>query len=297
MLTNWCSRCDARFVVVENEFTLCQVRRRSPPECWGKLRLIPKSVDPFYSDTPTGVVAAGFPEFPRLVCVGRLVQRKGQSLLLRAARVLKDELFVEVVFIGDGPERASLERQIADLGLEDRVRLLGWLDRSGIKREVLAARSLVLPSLSEGLPTVLLEALALGRPVIATDVAAVSELVSHRENGWLIRPGSISELVDAIREAMTMSGAQLAAMGAAGRRTVSERATAWGRSRFSSWTSSPVLSGSRNRSGAARGISSGITGDRRRTTTAAAAVPGASDELRDRTGDGDLPRRSPAVPP
>ena len=84
------------------------------------------------------------------------------------------------------------------------------------QRELEAARALVLPSFAEGLPVVIMEALALGRPVIATSIAGVPELVEPGKNGWLVPAGAVEPLVEAMAEALTADPRELDAMGRAG---------------------------------------------------------------------------------
>src|SRR5262249_57523321 len=85
-------------------------------------------------------------------------------------------LGLEVVLVGDGPLRRPIEARVERLGLRDRVRLTGWLGTERVREEIELARALVLPSFAEGLPVVLKEAMALGRPVISTYVAGIPEL-------------------------------------------------------------------------------------------------------------------------
>ena len=116
---------------------------------------------------------------PRLVCVGRLSAQKGQLLLIEAAAILRNEgLPFELVLVGDGEMRSEVEQAIARHDLGDRIRITGWANGTRVREEIAASRALVLPSFAEGLPVVIMEALALGRPVIATYVAGVPELVA-----------------------------------------------------------------------------------------------------------------------
>jgi glycosyltransferase involved in cell wall biosynthesis len=128
-----------------------------------------------------------------------------------------------VALIGDGPLRPELEARVRALGIGASVELLGWKDAAAVRAELLRARALVLPSLAEGLPIVLMEALALRRPVVTTWVAGIPELVRHREHGWLVPPGSVEALADAMREVALASGEELMRMGEAGARRVRER--------------------------------------------------------------------------
>jgi glycosyltransferase involved in cell wall biosynthesis len=164
------------------------------------------------------------PDVSRVVCVGRLAEQKGQILLIRALAVLAAEGVVcELVLAGDGPLRPMIEAETERLALSDRVRITGWLGGAAVRREIETARGLVLPSFAEGLPVVLMEALALGRPVVTTYVAGIPELVRAGAHGWLVPAGSVEELSSALRELLTTPTEQLDAMGKAGAARVAER--------------------------------------------------------------------------
>jgi glycosyltransferase involved in cell wall biosynthesis len=161
------------------------------------------------------------PEAPRLLFVGRLSAEKGLPLLIEAVRRLDaGGSQIELTLIGDGALRGEAERQLASLG--SRLRLLGWCGSDVVRREIARARALVLPSLTEGLPVVLLEALAMQRPVIATHIAGIPELVVDGVNGWLIAPGSVEALERAIREVLAASPDTLQRLGEAGAARVRE---------------------------------------------------------------------------
>ena len=130
-----------------------------------------------------------------LVFAGRLGPQKAVGVLLDAlARVSE----VTLVIAGDGPERAALERRVAELGLDGRVRFLGSVPRETVLRLFRAADASVLPSAWENFPHTVVEALAVGCPVIATAVGGVPEVVRDGENGLLVPPGDSAALADAI---------------------------------------------------------------------------------------------------
>lgn len=171
-----------------------------------------------------GVDAPRIARDRRLVCVARLSREKGLPVLLRAAASLAHEgLPFELVLVGDGPERATLEAFVRDEQLESHVRFVGWQSGAEVRRWILASRALVLASHSEGLPVVLMESLALRRPVIATDVGGVAELVESASNGWLVPDDSESALAAAMRDALTMPTEELDALGRTGATRVAAR--------------------------------------------------------------------------
>lgn len=135
-------------------------------------------------------------------CFGRLSHEKGQDVLLHAlAKVLRSNLMVSAIVLGDGPERESLQRLSDELGIGDRV---SFHRHSSVMRDYYEAIDLlVLPSRSEGLPNVVLEALGCGVPVVATDVGAVSEVVIHGKTGWIVPAEDAEALSGAILEALS----------------------------------------------------------------------------------------------
>ncbi|HZI22300.1 MAG TPA: glycosyltransferase [Gemmatimonadales bacterium] len=145
----------------------------------------------------------------RLLAVGRLARDKGFVNLLRAARVLWDRGYEpEVDVVGDGPERATLQRLAGTLGISERVRFRGWVRFDEVRRAMSEATVLVHPSdrLGDGLPNVLREAMALGTPVIASRIAGIPEALDEGRCGVLVPPGNVPALVDAIEDLLCDPG-------------------------------------------------------------------------------------------
>src|SRR5271154_5761832 len=137
----------------------------------------------------------------QVLCVGRLVPEKGHAVLLHAlARVVSEGHDVEAVIVGSGPLRARLELLAGDLGVAQRVVFRGALGQEEVKRCYGSASLFCSSSFAEGVPVVLMEAMARGRPVIATAIAGVRELVRDGENGLLVAPGRADELARAIAQ-------------------------------------------------------------------------------------------------
>jgi colanic acid/amylovoran biosynthesis glycosyltransferase len=200
-------------VVAVSSFGRSQLCRWVPPEQWSKIHVVHCGVDAdFLAKGPQPVA-----DNRRLVCVGRLAPQKGQLLILEVLAALRAEgVELEVVLAGDGPLRGAIERRLTELGLQGVVRITGWISNEEVRAELIAARALLLPSFAEGLPVVLMEALALGRPAITTFVAGIPELVEHGVNGWLVPAGSNDALARAIKTALATPAAELARMGRAG---------------------------------------------------------------------------------
>ena len=129
----------------------------------------------------------------------------------------------ELILAGDGELRSEIETKIAQYELTGKIRITGWISGEQVRAEILSAQTLVLPSLAEGLPVVIMEAMALQRPVIATYVAGIPELVRSGENGWLVPAGDISALVDAMQTCLKTPLETLTRMGEVGRIRVLEQ--------------------------------------------------------------------------
>ncbi len=210
---------DAAFVVVISSFGRSQLLRWCDQEDWPKVRVVRCGLDESFLGRRT----TPNPANRRLVCVGRLAEQKGQLLLVEAVRRLRDEgVDVELVLAGEGPMRPAIEDAIRRWDLADSIRITGWIDNAAVRTAVDGARALVLPSFAEGLPVAIMEALALGRPVISTMVAGIPELVDD-DCGWLVPAGSVEALADAMRDALDAAPARLDEMGRVGRSRVLAR--------------------------------------------------------------------------
>ena len=157
-----------------------------------------------------------------LVCVGRLCPQKGQVHIPAAVAALKPRFpGIKVVLVGDGESRDAIEREIARNGVAHEVVLHGWATNDEVRRVIAESRALLLPSYAEGLPIVIMETFAIGRPVISTTIAGIPELVDQ-ECGWLVPPGDHEALVAAMAAALVADPRTLHRMGLEGRRRVEE---------------------------------------------------------------------------
>ncbi len=207
----------ASFVAAITDFARSQTYRWSHPEHWQKIHVIRCGVDEQFLDAPVATP----PEAKRLVCVGRLGRSKGHAILVEAcARLVAEGHCFEVRLIGDGELRGLFEDMVRERQLGETVRFLGWKSGEDVRDELLDSRGLVLPSFGEGLPVVIMEAFALARPAIATQIAGIPELVESGETGWLVTSGSVDALVGAMREALDAPPERLLELGQAGRARV-----------------------------------------------------------------------------
>lgn len=210
----------SRFTVAISEFGRSQLFRWSAYEDWSKIAVVHCGVDELFLQRELTPV----PETPRLLCIGRLCEQKGHFVLVEAAARLAEEgIDFELVLAGDGEMRGAVEELARQRGVLERIRITGWIGNEQVRDELLAARAMVLPSFAEGLPVVIMEALALGRPVISTYIAGIPELVVPDECGWLVPSGDVAALVDAMRAALAASPERLAEMGRVGHERVAER--------------------------------------------------------------------------
>jgi glycosyltransferase involved in cell wall biosynthesis len=156
-----------------------------------------------------------------LLFVGRLRIRKGVEVLLEALRDLRHPS-VRLRIAGDGEHRERLERRAAELELGEAVVFLGSCDAGRVRRLLAGAAALVVPSIYEGMPLVVLEAMAAGVPVVASAVSGIPEVVVDGETGWLVPPENPQALAAALDEVLT-GPAEARRRGEAGRRRVDER--------------------------------------------------------------------------
>ena len=210
----------AHFAVAVCEYGRSQLYRWCDFHHWSKIHVVRCGLNGlFLQPRQTEVTAAH-----RLVCIARFSSEKGHLVLVQAAGQLAAlGLEFELVLVGDGPMRARTEEAISTRNLATHVRITGWASGVEVRDHILNARAMVLPSFAEGLPIVLMEAMALGRPVISTWVAGIPELVENGVNGWLVPPGDVDALAKAMRDALAAPVERLTEMGQAGAVAVRSR--------------------------------------------------------------------------
>ena len=210
---------DAHHSITISAYNLADLRRRFP-EATTTLKLVRNGLEmerfPYAPRTGAGTETEE-QSVPRLLSVGRLVEKKGLHLLIDAVASLREAgVAVEADIAGDGPMAADLERQIQLLGLQDQVRLLGARTQAEV-RDLLGTHDVfVAPFVvgrdgnADGLPTVLLEAMARGIRCVAADVTAVGEVIRTGETGWLVPSGDTVALTNAVSEAIRTDSAAAA---------------------------------------------------------------------------------------
>jgi glycosyltransferase involved in cell wall biosynthesis len=164
-----------------------------------------------------------------ILCVGRLEPKKGQRHLIEACRLLRERgIALRCWLVGEGRERARLERARDDAGLGDHVELLGARSRSEIRALVAEAHAFALPSVvaadgrTDGIPVALMEAMALERPVVSTRISGIPELIADGHSGRLVEPGDAAALADAL-EAIHRDAEHAAQLAREAARRVRER--------------------------------------------------------------------------
>jgi len=203
----------AAFVVCICSYGRSQLWRWAEFRDWAKVHVVHCGLDRDFLGAPPTPPSPR----PRLINIGRLSEQKGQLVLIEAAAQLKEHgRDFEIVIVGDGPLRKEIETRIDQLALASNVRLAGWMSGPQVRQEILDSRGLVLPSFAEGLPVVIMESLALGRPVISTYVAGIPELVQPGQTGWLVPAGDVEQTATAMADFLDAPIEQLERMGRAG---------------------------------------------------------------------------------
>lgn len=133
---------------------------------------------------------------PVVITVGSLRKEKGHIYLINAMRKICEYTPCKLWILGDGEEKSNLERKTSELGMQDHITFMGFQDNP--YKFMAKAAVFALPSVREGLPTVILEAMALGLPVVASDVGGTSEIIKNAVNGFIIPPGNVSQLAEKI---------------------------------------------------------------------------------------------------
>lgn len=206
----------ARFVACVSYFGRAQAMRIASADSWKKLMIVRCGIDAsLFSRKADAQKNSSL----RVLHVGRLAAEKGQAGLISAFALVRQRgIDAELRIIGDGPLEVDLKNQVRALGLADHCFFLGRQGEKGVIEELRKADAFVISSLMEGLPVVLMEALACRVPVVAPNVAGIPELVIHNETGLLFTPGDWNDLSDQLhlllsdepkRRRLALAGQQL----------------------------------------------------------------------------------------
>jgi glycosyltransferase involved in cell wall biosynthesis len=207
---------DSTFTVAITNFCAAQLKLWTAYPEWNKIHVVHCTVGPrWFRDEPIN------PETKTVVYVGRLAPQKGLPVLLEAyAPVAKADPLRRLVLVGDGDMRPEIEAQIARLGLSQQVMITGFASEALVREHLAGARALVMGSFAEGLPVVIMEAMAMRRPVVATRIMGIPELVREGVDGWLVTPGDIRGLSLAMAEMYDTPVERLDEMGIAAQQQV-----------------------------------------------------------------------------
>lgn len=208
----------AKFIFCISDFCRSQLMKYCDPATWDKMHIVRLGID-----TEEFKPASREASLPlRIVCVGRLVPAKGQHILLRAFSHLRSKGYaLQLTFIGDGPDRASLEREVAEHALSDHVTFCGALNHNQTREQVAQADIFALASFAEGIPVALMEAMAMGIPCVSSIIAGIPELIRDNIDGLLVPASSVESFSSAI-ESLVLNRDLRQHLGAAARARVIE---------------------------------------------------------------------------
>lgn len=205
---------DSKFTVAISDYCSAQLKRWSDYDGWEKIKTVRCTVGHDFFKRKAELQKNN----KTFVCVGRLCPQKGNLLLIDSFnKIVAKDRDAKLIFVGDGEMREKVEKEIENKKLGNNVIITGFVSESEVRKYISNSIALVLPSFAEGLPMVIMEAFALGRPVISTYVAGIPELVINDYNGWLIPAGSITKLTTVMEEVLTTSIERLSEMAENGR--------------------------------------------------------------------------------
>jgi len=188
----------ADFIFCISHYARSQVMKLSPVQAWSKfdvcrLGIDPQRFIPVPETKQTGTC--------NLLCVGRLAPAKGQAILLESvAQLQKQGIFVNLTLVGMGPDEQSLKEYAKELGINKEVQFTGAVDQDHILDYYKEADIFVLPSFAEGLPVVLMEAMAMEIPCITTAITGIPELILNGQEGLLVAASDSEALTQAIKQ-------------------------------------------------------------------------------------------------
>jgi glycosyltransferase involved in cell wall biosynthesis len=210
----------SRFVVAISNYARSQLMVVTQPDQWNKIDVSPLGIDPsVFSPKP----ANAQPDIFELLCVGRLAPVKAQHILVQAVkRLVQRGKRVRLTLVGDGEDRASLEAVVREEKLGEHVVFAGWQLQAQVRALYMKTDIFVLASFEEGVPVVLMEAMACEVPCVATGITGIPELIEHGVSGLLVPPSDAEALAAAVEKIMGDSALR-ARLASAGREAVVAR--------------------------------------------------------------------------
>jgi glycosyltransferase involved in cell wall biosynthesis len=209
----------AAFVRCISYYCQSQLMRLVPPALWDKLDIVRCGINPEVF-SPHRSLGNGVPE---ILCVGRLVPAKGQHILLEACNELrKRDVIFHLTYVGDGEDRPSLESLTREFGLTDSVTFTGAVGQHDVHKYYDYADIFVLASFAEGVPVVLMEAMAKEIPSVSTRITGVPELIDDGKDGILVSPSDVQGLADTLQELLSNKVLRRR-LGANGRRKIIDK--------------------------------------------------------------------------
>lgn len=188
----------ADFVFCISHYARSQVMKLSPVQAWSKFDICRLGVD---TERFIPAVKSKANEVYQLLCVGRLTPAKGQAILLESVAQLKQQdITVHLTLVGMGPDEQSLKNYAELLDIASQVTFTGAVDQDHILAYYNMADMFVLPSFAEGLPVVLMEAMAMEIPCITTTITGIPELIQQGQNGLLVPASDSQSLTQAIKQ-------------------------------------------------------------------------------------------------
>lgn len=211
---------DARFVAAISRFGRSQLQLFAKPEVHDRIHIVHCGLDGAFLEQKNVAPPTG----NRFLFVGRLCQQKQPQVMLEAAGLLKQRgVDFHIDIVGDGELIDVVNAAIQKYDLTDSITMYGTVDGAEVRRRIEASVAMLLPSSAEGLPVVLMESMALHRPVITTFIAAIPELIRQGVEGWLVPTGNATAFADAMQQALECSAEELKVLGDAAALRARER--------------------------------------------------------------------------
>lgn len=189
----------SKFVCAISSYCRSQLFRWANVEDWSKIKIIHCGLDDSFLQGSVPLPKTS--SIKQFLCIGRLCEQKGQLLLLESFKSLvKMNDNVKLILAGDGGMRPEIELYIKDNNLSKHVLITGWISSNEVKRLLLESDAMILPSFAEGLPVAIMEAMAIGTPVLSTYIAGIPELLINKQNAFLFPAGDVEATNLAMQE-------------------------------------------------------------------------------------------------